>query len=304
MRSKGFVDLHTHGIGRYDAQRNSQADILKVAELNGRAGTEALCLAIYPGPVEVMRKNMEAVRKAIDLQKKRAGRRHFSAKEQQREAAIIGVHLEGPFLNPVHAGSLDAQYFQRPTVPQLKKLVDGYEDIIKVITVAPEVPGGLKVVEAAAGLGIRVNMGHSDATYDEALDGKKAGATGITHLFNAMRPFHHREPGLPGFGLLDEDIYTEVIADGVHLHPKTLEMVFNRKRLDRIILVSDTVKGRVRHSGAYGGRAVYNAKGILAGSGITIADAVALLKEIGIPEAGISEAATDNPARYIGLGIH
>ena len=85
----------------------------------------------------------------------------------------------------------------------LKELVSGNEDIIKIITIAPELPGALKVIERCAGLGIRVNMGHSDATYAQALEGKKAGATGITHFFNAMRPFHHREPGLAGLGLLE-----------------------------------------------------------------------------------------------------
>ena len=101
-------------------------------------------------------------------------------------------------------------------------------------------------------------MGHSDATYRQAMEGKKAGATGITHLFNAMRPFHHREPGLAGLGLIDEDLYTEVIADGIHLHPKTIELIFSRKRLDRIILVSDSVKG-----GKKGKDAVYNKDGVL-----------------------------------------
>jgi N-acetylglucosamine-6-phosphate deacetylase len=108
-------------------------------------------------------------------------------------------------------------------------VIDGYEDIIKIITIAPEIPGALKVIAQCSELGMKVNMGHSDATYQQAVEGKKAGATGVTHLFNAMRPFHHREPGLAGLGLIDEDLYIEVIADGVHLHPKTLELIFSRK---------------------------------------------------------------------------
>jgi N-acetylglucosamine-6-phosphate deacetylase len=302
MKLKGFLDLHTHGIGKYDTRSNNTSDILKVADLHGMAGTYALCFAIYPGPADVMRQNIEAVRKAMELQKKDAGRRHFSGEKVKPQATILGVHLEGPFLNPDHCGSLDKKEFMRPSVSLLKKLLDGNEDLIKVMTIAPEISGALKVIEKCSELGIRVNMGHSDASYDEALEAKKAGATGITHIFNAMRPFHHREPGLAGFGLLDEEIYIELIADGVHLHPRTLEMIFNCKRLDRIMLVSDAVRGRVRQSRAYGGKAVLDDKGILAGSGITISDAVELLKEIGIPDAEIAEAATDNPARYIGLG--
>jgi N-acetylglucosamine-6-phosphate deacetylase len=111
-----------------------------------------------------------------------------------------------------------------------------------------------------------------------------------------MRPFHHREPGLAGLGLIDEDLYTEVIADGIHLHPKTLELIFSRKRLDRIILVSDSVKGRKTNKGAF-----YNKDGVLAGSAITIDGVVKRLRSVGIPDAEIVEASTDNPARYIGL---
>ncbi len=209
---------------------------------------------------------------------------------------ILGVNLEGPFLNPARCGAMDKDVFLKPSVSSLKRLIAGYEDIIKIITVAPEMPGCLKVIEKCSELKIKVNMGHSDATYKQAMEGKKAGATGITHLFNAMRPFHHREPGLAGLGLIDEDLYTEVIADGIHLHPKTIELIFSRKRLDRIILVSDSVKG-----GKTGKGAVYNKDGILAGSAMTIDSVVRRLRSVGIPDAEIIEASKDNPARYIGL---
>jgi N-acetylglucosamine-6-phosphate deacetylase len=203
------------------------------------------------------------------------------------------VHLEGPFLNPVRCGSLDRGSFLRPGLSSLKELIDGYEDIIKIITVAAELPGALKVIEHCRALGFRVNMGHSDATYKEALKGKQAGAGGVTHLFNAMRPFHHREPGLAGLALVDEDLYIEVIADGHHLHPLALQLIFSRKRLDRIILISDSVKD------AGGKRRPAYKKGVLAGSGITVADSFGILRALGVPEAEIAEAATDNPARYL-----
>jgi len=298
----GHIDLHTHGLGKYDTQTKKTADILRIADAHGRAGVAAICLAIYPGPVDAMRQQIDTVGKAIEIQKKASGMRQMNSEGREQQAVVLGVHLEGPFLNPRYCGALDKKAMLRPSLPALKKLVNGNEDIIKIITVAPELNGALKVIEFCAGLGIRVNMGHSDASYNQALDGKKAGATGITHLFNAMRPFHHREPGLVGLGLLDEEIYIEVIADAVHLHPKTLEMIFNRKRLDRIMLVSDSVKGRRRRSKEYGAGAIFNKQGFLAGSGITLADSVPLLRGIGIPDAEISEASVDNPARYIRLG--
>lgn len=285
MNIRGYIDIHTHGIGNFDTRTDNPEDILKMAELHGKKGTGGILPTIYPASIAEMRKNMEAVRKAMES-------RIHGLKPQA--ANIIGINLEGPFLNPLRCGALDKRFFIKPAINSLKKIIDGYEDILRIITMAPEIPGALKVIEKCVELGIKVNMGHSDATYKQAVEGKKAGATGITHIFNAMRPFHHREPGLAGFGLIDEDIYIEVIADGIHLHPKTLELVFSKKRLDKIMLVSDSVK-------AGKAVAVYKKAGLLAGSGIALSDSIKILKHIGIPEAEIIEAAVDNPGRYLPL---
>ena len=299
---RGFIDLHTHGIGRYDTRTRQPEHILQMAALHAYEGTGAILPAIYPGTVEEMRCNLEAVRKAMEIQKGSGFRVQGSeAKGLRKNAAaipavILGVNLEGPFLNPERCGALERKFFLKPSLTALNKVIAGYEDIIKIITVAPEIPGALKIIEKCSELGIKVNMGHSNATYEQAVEGKKAGAEGITHLFNAMRPFHHREPGLAGLGLIDEELYIEVIADGVHLHARTLELIFNRKRLDRIILVSDSVK-----AGKPGKGAVYTWGGVLAGSAIPIGGVVSRLRSVGIPDAEIIEASTDNPARYIGL---
>lgn len=290
---RDFIDIHTHGIGKYDTRTGSPDDILRMTALHASQGTGTILPTIYPDSIDEMRKNMEAVRRAMKIQKRSESGNWKSAVNR---AIILGINLEGPFLNPARCGAMDKSAFLKPSVSSLKKLITGFEDIIKIITVAPEMPGSLKVIEKCSELKIKVNMGHSDATYKQAMEGKKAGATGITHLFNAMRPFHHREPGLAGLGLIDEDLYTEVIADGIHLHPKTIELIFSRKRLDRIILVSDSVKG-----GKAGRGAVYNKDGVLAGSAMTIDSVVRRLRSVGIPDAEIIEAAKDNPARYIGL---
>ncbi len=282
MNTEGFIDLHTHGVGRYDTRTDRPDDILKMAGIFKKAGTDVILPTIYSASITEMRKNMEAVKTAMAIGAGDSGL-----------ATILGLHLEGPFLNPLRAGALNKRSFIKPTISSFSKLIDGYEDIIKIITIAPEMPGALKIIEKCAGIGIKVNMGHSDATYEQAVDGVQAGATGITHLFNAMRPFHHREPGLAGLGLLHEYIYIEIIADGIHLHPKTIELVFATKRLDRIIIVSDSVKGAGK------GTPAYKSKGVLAGSGMTIADSVKVLKDIKIPDAEIIEATVDNPRRYI-----
>ncbi len=207
---------------------------------------------------------------------------------------ILGVHLEGPFLNPAKCGAQRKSSFAKPTISALKKLIEGYEDIVKIITIAPELPGALKVIEKCVSFGIKANMGHSDATYKQALEGKKAGASGISHIFNAMRAFHQREPGLAGMGLLDKDIYIEVIADNIHLSRATLELIFKIKRNDRIILVSDSVRDAKKRKVP-----VYVKSGVLAGSAITLADAVNNLKDIGIPEETAVKTAHENPKRYM-----
>ena len=287
MKIHGFVDLHAHGIGRYDTRTDEYEEILTMARLHAKAGTIAILPTIYSGSINEMRKNLKAVSRAMEAQNKSDSRRSG--------AQILGVNLEGPFLNPVRCGAMNKDTFIKPSIAALRRLIADYEDIVRVITVAPELPGALKVIEKCADSGIRVNMGHSDATLKQARDAKKAGATGITHIFNAMRPFHHREPGIAGLGLTDQDISVEVIADGVHLHPLMLELIFSYKRADKIIIVSDSVRGHKTDKGV-----IYD-NGVLAGSGLTISGMVKRLQHIGIPDAAIRKASSENPLRYIGM---
>jgi len=147
-------------------------------------------------------------------------------------------------------------------------------------------------------MGIVVSMGHSDATYAEAEDGFHAGARGITHIFNAMRGLHHREPGIAGFGLLNRDIYIEVIADPYHLHPKTVELVFAIKKHDRILLVSDTVKAA--EASGCGMNSLRDFTGTLMGGCMTITEASQRLMQLGYDEGDIIDCITKNHAEYLG----
>lgn len=279
VKKVSFVDLHAHGMGVYDTRTNDPGSILKIARMHEKKGTGLIYPAIYPADTETMRGQMRAVSEAMN-----------------RSLTIGGVNLEGPFLNPEKCGALDRASFKRPTLSNLKALIKGFEDIIKIITIAPEIKGALKLIERCSELGIRVNMGHSDATFKEASEGKKAGATGITHLFNAMRPFHHREPGLAGFALLDDALYVELIADGVHLSLETLALVLKVKAPDRIILVSDAVKGAGK------GKPVYINGSLLAGGGKTISECARMLeKTFGVEEKMIELWGRKNPLRYMGF---
>jgi len=277
-----LVDIHVHGAESYDTRTRRQDDILRMADIHGERGTSVLLPTVYPGAIEAMRENMNAIRYAMSA--------HRSG------ARIQGIHLEGPFLNPERAGSLDKSCFAEPSIATLKLLVEDFKDLIRIVTIAPELPGALQVIEACREMGFLVQMGHSDATYEQAEEGKRAGATGITHLFNAMRGFHHREPGLSGFGLMDDDIYVEIIVDMAHLHPQSLKMLFDMKPPERILLVSDSVKGP-----GWGSGPIRGAGGVLLGSGICLADAVRNLVTLGIPLERALQFASDNPQKYLGI---
>ena len=277
--------MHTHGTGHLDTRAGSARDILQMAGLYGQAGVTAILPTIYPGKTDQMRRDMAAVKEAMEQQ----GPYDDNEDRQEVAARILGVHLEGPFLNPERSGALEAASFLAPTSDNLAEVTGGFKEIIKVMTVAPELDGALGVIEQCVALGIRVSMGHSDATYLEADEGKRAGATGITHLFNAMRPFHHREPGLAGFGLFDPDVYVEIIPDGVHVLPEVVEMVFKLKPLERILFVSDSVKGPMFRNG------------VLQGSKIMLPHAAHALGRAGIEPAAIQLALAENPKAYLGL---
>jgi N-acetylglucosamine-6-phosphate deacetylase len=277
-----LVDIHVHGADKYDTRTRRQDDILQVAGIHGQRGTSAILPTVYPGDIGLMRENMAAVRRAMSA--------------QRDEAMILGVHLEGPFLNPARAGSLDGKSFSDPSVESFTRLVEDFEDIIKIITIAPELPGALRLIELSREKGFLVHMGHSDASFEQAEEGKRAGATGITHLFNAMRGFHHREPGLAGFGIMDEDLYVEIIADMAHLHPQSLKMIFDMKSLDKIILVSDSVMGP-----GWGGGPMRSAGGALLGSGIALADEIKNLVALGVPQDRALRFASVNPMTYLGI---
>lgn len=277
-----LIDIHVHGAGKYDTLTKRQDDILQLAAVHGEHGTDAILPTVYPGSLEDMRANMTAIQRAMAA--------------SSTGARILGIHIEGPFLNPGRAGALDRKSFLDPSKKELGRLIDGFEDVIRIVTIAPELPGALKVIEVCREKGFLVQMGHSDATYEQAEEGKRAGATGITHIFNAMRSFHHREPGLAGFGLMDEEIYVEVIADLVHLHPQTLKMVLDMKQTDRILLVSDSVKGP-----GWGKGAVRGPGGVLEGSGVALMDCVKNLVTLGVHQEWALQFATENPKRYLGI---
>ena len=267
-----IIDIHTHGIGGHGTRSATSRDILKIAEIHGSHGVNAIIPTIYSGSIDQMRLDIAAVKEAMEIraaEKKRSRFRKRTSIVDQPEivnrksdtktkkniepsvtapegrprtlntepctgrdtpATILGVHLEGPFLNTAHAGALDRKSFLPAKISHFRKLIEGFHNVIKIITVAPEINGATSLIRSITDTGVIVSMGHSDATYSETEAGFNAGAKGITHIFNAMRGIHHREPGIAGFGLTNPHVYIEIIADPFHLHPKTIELIFGMKK--------------------------------------------------------------------------
>lgn len=272
-----IVDLHIHGIMGYDTNTEDPEDIIKISEIEKKLGISAILLTIYPGPIEKMRRNMEVVKEAM--------------KRKEGGSEILGIHLEGPFLNPKMYGALDPTFFLEPSVETLKRLIEGFEDIVRIITLSPELEGAIELIKEIRQMGILANMGHSEATYKMAEWAFENGATGITHIFNAQRPFHHREPGIAGFGLLNPDVYIEVIGDGVHLHEKVLDMILRLKPQDRIILVSDSVRETKMET--------QEKEAKIKGGRCTLREVANLLLMRGYNPEMVKRWLRDNPLRYL-----
>jgi N-acetylglucosamine-6-phosphate deacetylase len=220
---------------------------------------------------------------------------------------ILGVHLEGPFLSPLRLGIHPAAARRDPDVELLERLLAAGP--VRLMTVAPELPGADALVETLSRHEIAVSCGHSDATAQEANAAFDAGVRTVTHLFNAMRPFRHRDPGIAGAALARDDIVVQVILDGVHLAPETAIVVW-RAAEGRVALVTDAIAGAGLTDGVYrlAGLEIdirdgvaRGPSGALAGSTLTMIEAVRNLHELGAPLADAVSAATEVPARVLRL---
>jgi len=300
-----LVDIHTHGLGGFDTCTANPDDILKMAELHANHGITDIIPTVYAGPIATMRKNMAAVKIAMEkqplfLSDQRSERIKSKFKSQNSKfARIWGIHLEGPFLNPLKSGSLDGKTFQEPSEKTWKGLVEGFEDIVRIVTIAPELKDAKRLIRLMSNMGITVSLGHSDATYVETEKAFHSGAKGITHLFNAMRAFHHREPGIAGFGLMNKNIYLEVIADPFHLSNETLEFIFEVKNPEKIIIISDSIKGtgiETKH------HALMNKAGTLQGGSMTIIESAKRLISLGFDKDKIMACISANAWSYLLTG--
>lgn len=216
--------------------------------------------------------------------------------------SLIGVRLEGPFINTARAGAQPARFIARPSVARAAELCGIFGPFLKMITVAPELSGIGPVISFFRKRGVRLSIGHSDATYDEAMSGIDRGIGHATHLFNAMRQIDRRDPGVAGACLAEDGVTVEIVADLVHLHPAIVKLLLRAKGQDRIIAVTDSIRAAEGRPPAGKPPAYIGKDGRPAGSGISTIGALRnLVARCGIPLPAAVRMLTENPARFFGL---
>jgi len=295
--SPGFIDLHVHGGSGFDVMDASFQSLDGLSKHLSAGGTTSFLPTTYSAPLQNLKLAAHAVREA-------------TAKQTQG-AKVLGIHLEGPYINPKRKGAHSPTHIRSPSIDELVKLEQEAGGSLRMVTLAPEVGLALEVAKSLRSKGIILSAGHTDATYEEMEAATEAGFTHVTHLFNAMRPFHHRDPGVVGAALTDERLTVELIADGLHLHPASLRLAALVKGSEKTVLASDSVMPAGLQDGEYllGGDKVYLKdrrcsleSGQLAGSTIRLCDAVRNIVELAdLPLTKAVEMASLSPARVLGL---
>lgn len=292
----GLVDIHVHGVGECECFDGGGA-AESVARMLASGGTTAFlptCRAM-------------GIEKLVSVTGEVA--RFIAAGAPEDCASPEGINLEGPFLSEAKRGAHPAEYLSKPDIALCKRLCEAAEGYVRLVTVAPEYEGAaglIKEIKKTA----TASLGHSAADYETANRGFAAGASHVTHLFNAMLPMGHREPGLAGAALDSASVTCELICDGEHVHPAAVRLAFKALGAERTVLISDAVAGACLPEGEYvfrgirhkrdGGRAVRLADGSLAGGGGFLLDNVRSAAEFGVPLADAVRAASLTPARVVG----
>lgn len=293
----GFIDVHTHGAVNVDVNAATAEDFRKIGRYFATQGTTSwLC--------SILTDTKEQTLWCIDQYNKQ--------KEQELDGAkLMGIHLEGPFLCPTYKGAMPEHLLINPDIELIKEYQKAANGDVKYITVAPDVEGIPEYIKELVNLGIVVAIGHSGADYNTVMNSIHNGATCATHLFNAMKPLHHHEPGIVG-AVLESDIYSEAIIDGRHLHPGIVRLIIKTKGLDRVVAVSDSIMATGLPDGKYklgvndivvqDGDARLAVGDTRAGSTLTTGNALKNLIEFtNRPLEEIIVLLTKNPAEMLGM---
>jgi N-acetylglucosamine-6-phosphate deacetylase len=235
----GFIDIHVHGGAGHDVMDADESALRQFEEHLLRQGVTGY----LPTTVTAGR---DRTLEALD----RLGRHIENGKRSHREMAL-GIHLEGPFISHAKRGVHPAQDLVSPSPEGLDSFWTASRGTLRMLTIAPELPGAAETIAHAASLGIHSSIGHSDATYSQACAGIRAGADHATHTFNAMRQLDHREPGITGAVLTNVHVSADIIADGIHVHPEVVNLFLRAKGLERAILITDAISATGMPDGKY-----------------------------------------------------
>lgn len=292
----GFIDVHIHGAMGVDTMQASAAQLDLVSGFLAGSGVTGWLPTLVPAPNADYERAIAAIKQATPL---------------GGGARILGVHYEGPFVNSAQCGALRAQYFRSfSSVKDLDDLPLIGPGAKQMITLAPEVAGGIELVRELKRRGWIVSIGHTRASFELLEEAYAAGARHMTHFMNAMAPLHHRSAGPVGWGLLRDEVTCDLIADGIHLDREMLRLLLKSKGAERLSLISDAVAAAGMGDGNYeiwgetitvkDGRTA-NARGAIAGSVITMLDAVRMMLSLGATETDIAMMAAGNPAKLLGI---
>ena len=289
----GFVDAHVHGGGGASFDAGTDDAVRTTVGAHLAAGTTTMMASLVTDTVDALESRVVRLAAAV------------------ADGLVAGIHLEGPWLSPKQAGAHDTALLRDPDPADVARLLAAGDGAVRMVTLAPELPGGLDTVRRLTAAGVVAAVGHTDATYDVAREALDAGASVGTHLFNAMRGLHQREPGPPTALLEHPDAFVELIADGVHLHPAVLRLAATAKP-HHFLLVTDAMAAAAGDDGDYqlGPMAVTVRDGVarltdsemIAGSTLTMAAAVRYaVREAGLALPDVVRAATTTPATMLGL---
>ncbi len=285
----GLIDTHIHGIGGYSADKGDYKDILGMSEVLAQHGVTSFIPTLCTATEEEMLKKIKAVIKAMG---------------KEKGAHILGMHLEGPFISHDRIGAQPADGVSACNIKMMDNFWKASKGKIINMTVAPELPGMRELALFCLEKGIVLQAGHTNATYEQMIEGMQVNIMHVTHLFNAMRPLHHREPGVVGAALIHPEISCEIIGDGIHVNPNLIQLLMKSKPLSQLVLITDAfelAKTDLPENSEYYFNKCFKRKtdDVIIGSGISMLDGLQNLITFGVaPEKAIRMAAT-NPARIM-----
>jgi N-acetylglucosamine-6-phosphate deacetylase len=297
----GFVDIHIHGAGGHDVMEATTDALDTVAATVAIHGTTSLVATTVTASEKETCTSVAGIANYI-----------LTSETAPRElsAEILGIHFEGPFISAARRGVHPSKWIAAPSTEILAQILKHARGTAQIITLAPELPGALELIASARKAGLVISLGHTDATYEQANAAIEAGATHAAHVYNAMRPFSHRETGVLGAVLTSPKVSAELIADGVHVDDAAMRMLVTLKTPERVILVSDGMSATGMPDGKYqlgmfevkvSKGVARSAEGKLAGSTLTLDRALRNMVALGVPFVDALRMITANPARQIGL---